>query len=277
MQSKGRDIVALLRVMPGVSASTDNAALGDTFGTATPNIGGTRNRMNTFTLDGQTGSDADLVDRFNGATSMDAIAEVKVLLNNYQAEYGRNAGAFVNIVSKSGTRDFHGSGYWFKRHEQFNANDFFNNRRGLPKPLYRYNTFGGTIGGPVYIPNVFNTNRDKLFFFYSREDWRIFEPRNSAHRHGPDRARAAGQFLAEPDQQSAGPDPRPSLEPAVHATNQAGCFPNQTIPANRLNRNGLAILNLFPRPNFFDNAVSGGNYNYICSRRSPSTRRSRTC
>ena len=83
--------------------------------------------MNTFTLDGQTGSDADLVDRFNGATSMDAISEVKVLLNNYQAEYGRNAGAFVNIVSKSGTREFHGSGYWFKRHEQFNANDFFNN------------------------------------------------------------------------------------------------------------------------------------------------------
>ena len=65
--------------------------------------------MNTFTLDGQTGSDADLVDRFNGATSMDAIAEVRVLLNNYQAEYGRNAGAFVNIVSKSGTREFHGS------------------------------------------------------------------------------------------------------------------------------------------------------------------------
>ena len=119
--------MALLRVMPGVTATTDNAALGDTFGTATPNISGTRNRMNTFTLDGQTGSDADLVDRFNGATSMDAISEVKVLLDNYQAEYGRNAGAFVNIVSKSGTREFHGSGYWFKRHEQFNANDFFNN------------------------------------------------------------------------------------------------------------------------------------------------------
>ena len=194
LQSKGRDIVALLRVMPGVSASSDNAALGDTFGTATPNISGTRNRMNTFTLDGQTGSDADLVDRFNGATSMDAVAEVKVLLNNYQAEYGRNAGGFVNIVSKSGTRDFHGSAYWFKRHEQFNANDFFNNRRGQPNPLYRYNTFGGTIGGPVFIPKVFNKNRDKLFFFYSREDWRIFEPRTPRTVTVPTDLERAGDY-----------------------------------------------------------------------------------
>lgn len=67
LASKGRDVVALLRVMPGVTASTDNAALGDTFGTSTPNISGTRNRINTFMLDGQTGSSADLLDRFNVA------------------------------------------------------------------------------------------------------------------------------------------------------------------------------------------------------------------
>lgn len=262
LQSKGRDIVALLRVMPGVSASTDNAALGDTFGTSTPNIAGTRNRMNTFTLDGQTGSDADLVDRFNGATSMDAIAEVKVLLNNYQAEYGRNAGAFVNIVSKSGTREFHGSGYWFKRHEQFNANDFFNNRRNAPKPLSRYNTFGGTVGGPVFIPKTFNAKRDKLFFFYSREDWRIREPRNPRTVTVPTALERQGNFSQGRinNQPVLIRDPQSGLP--CTATNQSGCFPNQTIPANRLNAHGLAILNLFPRPNFFDTAVSGGNYNY---------------
>ena len=263
LQSKGRDIVALLRVMPGVSASTDNAALGDTFGTLTPNIGGTRNRMNTFTLDGQTGSDADLVDRFNGATSMDAIAEVKVLLNNYQAEYGRNAGAFVNIVSKSGTREFHGSGYWFKRHERFNANDFFNNRTGLPKPLYRYNTLGGTIGGPVYIPNAFNTNRDKLFFFYSREDWRIREPRNPRTVTVPTELERQGNFSQSRINNQPVLIRDPSSNLPCTAANTAGCFANQTIPANRRDVNGLAILNLFPRPNFFDNAVSGGNYNYL--------------
>ena len=263
LQSKGRDIVALLRVMPGVSASTDNAALGDTFGTTTPNIAGMRNRMNTFTLDGQTGSDADVVDRFNGATSMDAIAEVKVLVNNYQAEYGRNAGAFVNIVSKSGTREFHGSGYWFKRHEQFNANDFFNNLRHAPKPLYRYNTFGGTIGGPVFIPNVFNSNRDKLFFFYSREDWRIREPRNPRTVTVPSALERQGNFSESRinNQPVLVRDPTSGLP--CTAANQSGCFPNQTIPASRLNAHGLAILNLFPRPNFLDTATSGGNYNYV--------------
>ena len=263
LASKGRDVVALLRVMPGVSASTDNAALGDTFGTATPNISGTRNRMNTFTLDGQTGSDADLVDRFNGATSMDAIAEVKVLLNNYQAEYGRNAGAFVNIVSKSGTRDFHGSAYWFKRHEQFNANDFFNNRRGQPTPLYRYNTFGGTLGGPVYIPDKFNKDRDKLFFFYSREDWRIFEPRSPRTVTVPTALERRGDFSQS--RINNNPvyvrDPQSGLP--CNGNNQAGCFPGQVIPANRLSRNGLATLNLFPEPNFFDRTISGGNYNYV--------------
>ncbi len=263
LQSKGRDIVALLRVMPGVTATTDNAALGDTFGTATPNISGTRNRMNTFTLDGQTGSDADLVDRFNGATSMDAISEVKVLLNNYQAEYGRNAGAFVNIVSKSGTREFHGSGYWFKRHEQFNANDFFNNLRAQPKPLYRYNTFGGTIGGPVYIPKAFNTNKDKLFFFYSREDWRINEPRNPRTVTVPTELERQGNFSQSRINNQPVLIRDPSSNFPCTATNTAGCFPNQTIPANRLNQNGLGILKLFPLPNFLDTSVSGGNYNYV--------------
>jgi hypothetical protein len=194
---------------------------------------------------------------------MDAIAEVKVLLNNYQAEYGRNAGAFVNIVSKSGTRDFHGSAYWFKRHEQFNANEFFNNRRGQAKPLYRYNTFGGTIGGPVYIPKVFNTERNKLFFFYSREDWRIFEPRAPRTVTVPTELERQGNFSQSRINNQPVLLRDPSLNLPCTATNAAGCFPNQIIPANRLNRNGQAMLNLFPRPNFFDNAISGGNYNYV--------------
>lgn len=253
--TRGRDVVSLLRVLPGVSAGSDEEALGGTFGTATPNISGTRNRFNTFTLDGQTGSDADLVDRFNGSTSLDAVAEVKVLLNNYQAEYGRNAGAFVNIVSKSGTRDFHGSAYWFKRHEQFNANSFFNNRNGLRKPLYRYNTFGGTIGGPVYIPGKFNTNRDKLFFFYSREDWRIFEPRAPRNVTVPTELERNGNFAQTIDVGGR-------LIPIMDPLNNRQPFAGNLIPANRINRNGQAMLRLFPQPNILDRAITGGNYNY---------------
>jgi hypothetical protein len=102
---------------------------------------------------------------------MDAIAEVRVLLSNYEAEYGRKAGANVYLVSKSGTKDFHGLGSYFKRNEEFNADSFFNNQIGAPRPRYRYNTWTYNVGGPVYIPRVFNRDRDKLFLLWSQEFW----------------------------------------------------------------------------------------------------------
>lgn len=252
--ARGRDLVSMLRVLPGVSQGSESDALGGTFGTTTPNIGGTRNRMNTFSLDGQAGSDADLVDVFNGSTSLDAIAEVKVLVNNYQAEYGRNAGAVVNIVSKSGTRDYHGSLYLYKRHEQFNANNFFNNRNQLPKPLYQYTTVGGTLGGPIYIPGVFNTGRDKLFFFYSREDWRIQEPRAPRNVTVPTARERAGDFSQTLDLNGR---PIPVIDPT---TGQP--FPDNIVPTDRIDPNGQAILGLFPMPNITDRGITGGNYNY---------------
>jgi Carboxypeptidase regulatory-like domain/TonB-dependent Receptor Plug Domain len=279
-QAKGRDVVSLLRVLPGVSyqagqtgGTFDSDSLGGTFGTFTPNISGTRSRWNTFTLDGQTGSDADIVEAFNGSTSMDAIEEVKVLFNNYQAEFGRNTGGTVNIVSKSGTRDFHGSLYWYKRHEQFNANDFFNNRTGLAKPLYRYNTLGGTIGGPIFIPQKFNKNRDKLFFFYSREDWRVREPRIPRQVTMPTEAERNGDFSQTVDlgnQRIWVRDPLLSglcqatpANPADGVNYQAACFPGNVVPADRINKNGQAILNLFPLPNRLDRSLTLGNYNYV--------------
>jgi hypothetical protein len=281
-QAKGRDVVSLLRVLPGVSyqagttgGTFDSDSLGGTFGTFTPNISGTRSRWNTFTLDGQTGSDADIVEAFNGSTSMDAIEEVKVLFNNYQAEYGRNTGGTVNIVSKSGTKDFHGSLYWFKRHEQFNANDYFNNNTlvtnpftGLtttaPKPIYRYNTLGGTIGGPVFIPGKFNKNRDKLFFFYSREDWRVREPRLPRRITMPTALEKNGDFSQSLDQGGQlilVRDPASGL-PCTTA-DRRGCFADNKVPANRINKNGQAILNLFPTPNATNRAVTLGTYNYF--------------
>jgi hypothetical protein len=255
LMTRGRDVISLLRVLPGVGTATDADSLGGTFGTNTPNIGGMRTNMNTMSADGQSGNDADGVGGFNGMTSLDAIAEVKVLLNSYQAEYGRNAGASINLVTKSGTRDFHGSAYWFVRNEAFNANDFFNNRNSQKRPLYRYNTFGGTIGGPVYIPGKFNSNRDKLFFFYSREDWRINEPRAVRRVTMPTALERQGNFSQTLDVNNA-------QIPINDPLNNNARFPNNVIPANRLNRNGQAILNLFPQPNFFDRALSGGNYNY---------------
>ena len=262
IQTRGRDVVSLLRVLPGVTQgrveggqdTSQNESLGGTFGSFTPNIAGARGSWNTFTLDGQVGSDADIVNVFNGATSLDAIEEVKVLANNYQAEYGRNSGPTVNIISKAGTRDFHGSAYWYKRHEQFNANDFYNNRNGQPKPLYRYNTYGFTIGGPIYIPGKFNVNRDKLFFFYSRENWEVFDPRAPRRVTVPTERERLGDFSQSVDLNGA------LIRIIDPTTGQQ--FPNNIVPGNRINRSGQGLLNLFPNPNFLNRALSGGNYNY---------------
>jgi len=104
------------------------------FGTTTPNISGNRNSWNTVTVDGLVGNDLGSPQIFSGTINFDAISEVKVQLNNYQAENGRNGGAMISVVTKSGTKDYKGSAYAYKRHEKLNANDFFNNRSGIAKP-----------------------------------------------------------------------------------------------------------------------------------------------
>src|SRR4029453_4291089 len=100
--------------------------------------------------------------------AMDAVAEVKVLLNNYQAEYGKGAAGIINIVTKSGTQHFQGSAYYYARNEKLNPHHLFENAAGHPRSRYRYNTVGGTIGGPLHVGN-FNKGKNKLFFFFMGE------------------------------------------------------------------------------------------------------------
>ncbi len=270
MVVRGRDVMNLVRLMPGVAQGsfdgfsatpTDETNIrwgSESFGayaTTNPIIGGLRPTQNTITVDGQSGADADITGVFNGSTSVQAIAEVKIVLNNYAAEYGRNSGAQVNIVSKSGTQDFHGGAYLFKRHERLNANDFFNNRQRLPKPTFRYDTFGGTLGGPIFVPGRFNTNRDKLFFFYSHETWRVRQPVGGVRQVTmPTLLERAGDFSQTLDTNNrliAMRDPQ---------TGQP--FANNIIPPSRINTGGQALLKVFPEPNALDRNINRGNYNY---------------
>ncbi|KAJ8135033.1 hypothetical protein OY671_011754, partial [Metschnikowia pulcherrima] len=101
---------------------------------------------------------------------MDAIQEFRVATNN-SAEYGRNAGANVNISIKSGTRDIHGSVYEYLRNDKFDANDWFANAQGNGKVPFRQNQYGVAVGGPVVIPKLYN-GRDNTFWFASWEGYR---------------------------------------------------------------------------------------------------------
>ncbi len=109
--------------------------------------------------------------------SVDSIAEFRVSTANYSAEYGKSGGANIEIVTKSGTRDFHGTMFEFVRNDKFDANDWFINRtiepngQSAPQTPLKRNNFGFTLGGPIFIPQHFNTGRNKLFFFVS-EEWR---------------------------------------------------------------------------------------------------------
>lgn len=250
---KGRNVVSLLQLLPGVVDSNAPDAPDRNFAIGLSVNGQRRNAIGT-SIDGVQTQDSGTGWIATANVSMDAIAEVKVLLNNYQAEYGRMRGAGVLMIGKSGTRDFHGTASYFKRHEQFNANDFFNNRRELPRPRYRYNMFSYTIGGPVYIPKVFNEDKNKLFFFWSQELW----PQKSAvpvtSVTVPTDLERAGDFSKTVDVNNRQIVVRDPLTGAQ--------FPGNVIPTNRIDTNGQALLRFLPTPNFDNRSISGGNYNY---------------
>jgi hypothetical protein len=174
-----RNYEQLVMLTPGVSASqTDELYVGVSLpsglASAIPySINGMRNSANNWTIDG-----ADNVDRGSNLTllnypSVDALDEFKVLRSVYTADTGRAGGAQINVVTKSGTNQFHGDAYEFFRNDALAANNTLNNMNGIPRPPLRWNDFGYTFGGPIFIPRHFNKDRNKTFFFWSQEFRRV--------------------------------------------------------------------------------------------------------
>ncbi len=171
---RGRNYLDFLRLLPGVTAGgTGTDAPGWGSGAVTFNGG---NGQVVMQLDGITSMDTGQGSATGYISpSVDAIQEVRVQTGNVDAEYGSRAGGTVNVIIKNGTAQFHGSVYEYLRNNFFNANTYFSklskNAQIADHPApYKFNNFGGTIGGPVLIPGVrFNKNRDKLFFFFSAD------------------------------------------------------------------------------------------------------------
>jgi hypothetical protein len=251
IQTKGRDVVNLLRLLPGVHYENDIEAMGDSFGSQLPNVAGQRRTWNQVTVDGLNGNELSGTNRMNSNINLDAIAEVKVLLNTYKAEFGHSAGANIEIVSKSGSSDYHGSGYWYGRRDAWNATPWENNRLGLPKPKQKFDTPGFNIGGPVEIPGLWDPNEKKLFFFYSMEAPQVQKPGQVRLYRMPTALERQGDFSQTFDANGRLmfiKDPLSPL-PCNVTTGGAGCFPGNVIPKNRLDPNGLAIMNYMPLPN----------------------------
>ncbi|WP_080507484.1 carboxypeptidase regulatory-like domain-containing protein [Bryobacter aggregatus] len=250
----GRGYLALVNLAPGV-VSTVNLQTAGSGGLGSISANGARTSQNNLTLDGignvDTGSNGGQL----ATISLDSVQEFKILTSNYQAEYGRSSGAQISVVTKSGSSEFHGSAYLFHRHEGLNANNWKNNRDGLQRNKYRYNDPGYTIGGPVFIPKVFNRNKDKLFFFFSQEYQKQLVPQSTRNVTMPTALERKGDFSQTVDN-NGNPfpyikDPLSSLP--CNSTSIGGCFADGgvlgKIPASRLYAPGLAILNFYPLPN----------------------------
>jgi len=219
LQLKGRDYMGTIRLLPGVVDTRNRDAPG--FGSQAGITIQGQSSVNV-TLDGVASQDSGSASGNFFAPSMDSVAEVNVLLTNYQAEYGRNSGAAINVVLKSGTRDFHGTGYEYKRNEALNANNFLQQLHRRQRARYRYDIWGYTLGGPVYIPRLFNRGKDKLFFFWSHEVSPQNSPQPLTFRTVPTTLERQGDFsktLLSNGRQQIVNDP---------ATGQA--FPGNVIP-----------------------------------------------
>ena len=256
---RGRDIISMLRILPGVQQNVGEAyedQFGGSFGTIVPNFQG-RGGGQTLYVDGVNGGDGGSGGRFSGATNLDAIAEVNVQLATYTAEYGLKGGSQIHFVTKRGGQEFHGTGYWYKRHEQFNATPYFSNLAGAPKQLYRHRTLGGTISGPVKLKiPILNPGGNRMFFFYSLEDTKVRDPTLIERWTMPTALERAGDFSQSRTNAGA---LIPVRDPLANAP-----FPGNKIPIDRANPLSIAMLNILPLPNFTGacTGLNGCNYHF---------------
>jgi hypothetical protein len=272
----GRNYAQLVTLVPGISPVTQ-AGAGGAFGTGGTgldshvdmSVNGNGSNTNLWTVDGVNNMDVGSNATLLVFPSIDSIAEFRVERNSFSAEYGQAQGAVINLITKGGGNEFHGTLFEFFRNDKLNANDFFLNRANQPRPTLRYNNYGFNLSGPVWLPTL-GAGKDKVWkgtnraFFFWNEEWR-------KERRGlvpplqfrvPTAQERIGDFSGSgltgplPHRVGAGACSTPGPTPS-----DPDCFPGNRIPAAQLSPAALSILQFFPLPN---TALVGGN-NYVQS------------
>jgi len=198
LELNGRNFTQLVTLTPGVVNQTgsDEGKVG-VYGNVAYSMNGGRTEYNNWELDGGDNMDNGSNSTLNVYPNLEAIAEFKVLTSNYGAQYGRNGSGTVEVETKSGTTSFHGSAFEYLRNDFFNARPWESgNIAGNPKPAYKKHDFGYTVGGPVYIPNHYNSKKQKTFFFWSQEWRREKNPSAVSPQDVPTAAERSGDFTA---------------------------------------------------------------------------------
>jgi len=256
----GRNPYALAMLVPGVrvAAGMNNLPV-DQISTAFASINGQRANQNEYLLDGAPNTAAAQNQPVIFA-SVDSVQEFKVETNSFSAEYGRASGGVFNVVTKSGSNDLHFSLYEFLRHDKLNANDWFANQSGKARAPFRFNQFGGTISAPWVIPKLYN-GRNRTFFFGSVELVRYIQgitftgtvprPEQLAGDFSATRNAAGNQILIY--------DPISTRQNPAGTAYLRDAFPQNRIPANRIDPVARNIVKFWPAPNAAGDPLTGVN------------------
>jgi hypothetical protein len=212
----GRSFQDLISLTPGVVTASPQADSGQSHSTVTGqgdfSVNGQRTESNNYIVDGVSGNTSpglalSAVGSMGASTvlgttqsllSVDALQEFRVESSTYSAEYGGAPGGQFSFVSRSGTDSFHGSLFEYLRNDALDANDWFNDYLRVAKPALRQNDFGGTVGGPVRIPKIYD-GKDKTFFFFSYEGLRLIQPTEASQQYVPSLSlRASAASVLQP-------------------------------------------------------------------------------
>ena len=265
----GRHMAALAILTPGASSDLPDFNLPVSVnGSTNISFNGEREEHNVWMIDGGENYDRGCGGCVTMMPSVDAISEFTTLTSNSSADFGLGSGGTINMVIKSGTRDYHGTLYELFRNDDMDANTFFANAAGRnasgglnsPKPELRQNVYGFNLGGPLWIPKLYNRDKDKTFFFWN-EEWRKFVLGSTITATAIPAAQRTGDFsglntpILVPNTGDAAQNAR--FEALGLTPGQP--FPGNKIPASLIDPNATLFFSTgaFPQPNFGTNRYSG--------------------
>ena len=246
-----RNFMQLITLVPGVTSTGDSEIGIGLTNTVNISIGGQRRNSINFLVDGVMDTDVGSNITLLSVPTVDSIQEFRVITSVPTAEFGRSGGGVVNLITRSGTRQFHGGVYEFVRNDKLNANSFFNNSAGrnadgtlkAPRPILRYNNFGYNLGGPILLPrfgeggpSLYGNKREKSFFFFSEEWRRVIRQPTQNLVTIPSLLERTGDFSETGNLTIF--DPLTGLP-----------FPGNKIPTNRIDPTAASLLSVFPIPN----------------------------
>ena len=276
LELNGRNPIFMANLVPGTRGG-NLANLSFSFSQGPSNINGARTPESLITFDGAPAVRTRSNGTSLGSADVDSTQEIQILTTDYGAEYGRSSGGQIRIVSKAGGQDFHGAVYEYARNTIFNANPWQRNANPLftkiTAPVH-YNQFGYNIGGPFYIPNHFNTGKNKVFWYWGQE-WVRYVFTDTQLQTVPTLLMRQGNFSELLVKNIFTGDPVQLVDPKTNLP-----FPGNIIPApgtattgSTATPNGLGILNAWPVPNL---TTPIGTFNWFFSASHPQNQRKDT-